>query len=98
LSTRSKNRVSSQSPLKKEIEFVLKGINEKRKKEFSFWEQLMGEKIAKVATPVKNKNGILFIKVQDATWRFELARRKQEIIDLINRHVEKNFIKDIVFI
>ena len=58
----------------------------------------MGEKIAAVAVPVKNKKGVLLVKVQDAVWKFELTRRKEEIHKMINEHLKKNLIKDIVFI
>jgi predicted nucleic acid-binding Zn ribbon protein len=93
-----KSRSLSQSNLKDEINFLLKGIREESKRKYAFWEEVMGDKIAKVAVPVKNKKGILFIKVQDATWRFELTRRKIEINRLLNEHFKKDIIKDIVFI
>ncbi len=59
---------------------------------------MVGEKISKIAVPVKNKNGVLFIKVEDAIWRFELSRRKEELIQKINEHLKKNVFKEIVFI
>ena len=58
----------------------------------------MGEKISNVAVPVSNKKGVLFVKVRDSIWRFELTRRKDEIILKINKHLKKNSIRDIVFI
>ena len=98
LSVNIREHSNSQSSLKSEIDVLLKGIRKESKKRYAFWEEIMGEKIASVAIPVKNKKGILFIKVQDATWRFELSRRKSEIHTLINEHLKKNIIKDIVFI
>ncbi len=92
--TRSK-RVSS---LKSELNGLLKGIKRSRRDRFSFWEEAVGVKIAKVADPVKNKKGVLFVKVEDSVWRFELTRRKNEILTKINELSNKNFIKDIVFI
>jgi predicted nucleic acid-binding Zn ribbon protein len=93
-----KKRTQKQADLKSEISVLLKNIKAEKRKRYAFWEDVVGEKIAKVAEPVKNKNGILFVKVQDATWRFELTRRKPEICTLINEHLKKNTIKDIVFI
>jgi len=93
-----KKRSLSQSSLKDEIDVLLRGIKAESKKRYAFWEEVVGPRIAEVATPVKNKKGILFIKVQDATWRFELSRRKIELYRLINEHLKKNVIKDIVFI
>lgn len=98
LTTNLKEREQAPQHLNKEIELLLKGIREESKKKYAFWEEVMGEKIAKVARPVKNKKGVLFIKVQDATWRFELSRRKIEIKELLDEYFKKNLIKDIVFI
>jgi predicted nucleic acid-binding Zn ribbon protein len=86
------------STLKKEIDQLIKGIKDESKRKYAFWEEVMGEKISKVAKPVKNKKGVLYIKVEDATWRFELSRRKREIQELLNEHYKKSLIKDIVFI
>jgi len=84
--------------LKNELNGLIKGIKKYQKDRFAYWEQTVGEKIAKVAVPVKNKKGVLFVKVEDAVWRFELTRRKDEILNKINEHSKKSLIKDIVFI
>ena len=93
-----KSRSNRQSDLKSEIQNLLSGIKSYQKEKFSFWEEVVGEKIANVAVPIKNKKGILFVKVRDAVWKFELTRRKEEIHKMINEHLKKNSIKDIVFI
>jgi len=92
--TRSKHVAS----LKSELTGLLKGIKKYQKERFAFWEEVVGEKIAEVAVPVKNKKGVLFVKVEDSVWRFELTRRKDEILNKINEHSNKTSIKDIVFI
>lgn len=92
--TRSKHIVS----LKNELDGLLKGIKKYQKERFAYWEEVVGEKIAKVAVPVKNKKGVLFVKVEDAVWRFELTRRKDELLTKINEQSKKSIIKDIVFI
>jgi predicted nucleic acid-binding Zn ribbon protein len=94
----TEERTQKPAPLGKELDTLIKGIKKYQRQKYAFWESVVGEKIAKVAVPVKNKQGILFVKVQDAVWRFELTRRKDEIIEKVNLHLKKNTIKDIVFI
>jgi predicted nucleic acid-binding Zn ribbon protein len=93
-----KTRSGLQTTLKFEVNELVKGLRNFQKQQFSFWEDVVGARIAKVAVPVKNKKGVLFVKVEDAVWRFELTRSKEEIIKKINEHLNKNTIKDIVFI
>lgn len=93
-----KKRDQKAANLTNEIESLLKGIRSESKKKYAFWEEVMGYKIAGVASPIKIKKNVLYIKVQDATWRFELSRRKLEIKDMLNEHMKKSLIKDIVFI
>lgn len=92
--TRSRHAAS----LKSELNGLIKGIKKYQKERYAFWEEAVGEKIAKVAVPVKNKKGVLFVKVEDSVWRFELTRRKEEILQKLNEHSIKSSIKDIVFI
>lgn len=87
-----------QSNLGDEVEKLIKGVKSIRRSKFLFWEEVVGEKIARVAVPVKNKNGILFVKVEDAVWRFELSRRKEELVLKINELLKKSAFKEIVFI
>ena len=93
-----KKHDNKQSSLQDEIQALLKNVKTYQKERFSFWEEVVGEKIAAVAVPVKNKKGVLLVKVQDAVWKFELTRRKEEIHKMINDHLKKNLIKDIVFL
>ncbi len=93
-----KSHSQHQSSLNSEVSSLLKGLKNERKEKFAFWDNTMGKKISKVAVPVKNKKGVLFVKVEDSIWRFELARNKDEIIKKLNDHFQKNTIKDIVFI
>jgi predicted nucleic acid-binding Zn ribbon protein len=61
------------------------------------WETIVGEKIAKVTTPKKVVNGVLFVEVRTGSWRTELSMRKREILDKIHRHVGKKILQDIRF-
>jgi len=93
-----KKHSQRRSSLKDEVNSLLKGVKKYQKARYSYWEAVVGEKIGKVAVPVKNKKGVLFVKVEDSVWRFELTRRKEELITKINDNSSKNKIKDIVFI
>ncbi len=93
-----KGHTQGQASLNSEVSSLLKGLKNERKEKFAFWDDTMGKKISKVAVPVKNKKGVLFVKVEDSIWRFELARNKEEIIKKLNDHLKKNTIKDIVFV
>lgn len=58
---------------------------------FQEWPTIVGEQIAKIATPEKITRGrILVIRVLDATWAQELALKKHEILDGFARLAEKS--------
>lgn len=61
------------------------------------WNDIVGEAIAKVATPVRIENGILLVQVSNAPWRSELTMRRLEILDKIHAHSGKRLVKDIRF-
>ena len=88
-------RTQKQSALGDEVTRLIKGVKNARRSKFVFWEEVVGEKIAKIAVPVKNKNGVLFVKVEDSVWRFELSRRKEELILKINEQLKKSIFKEI---
>ena len=73
---------------------------ERRLKEESIvlnWSRLVGERIASQANPLKIRDSILFVRVENASWRNELFFMKRKIIEQLNRSVKGNIIKDIVF-
>lgn len=86
------------STLSNEIASLISAFKDERHAKYSFWKDAVGEQIANVTAPVSSKRGILYVKVSDAVWRFELTRRKEEIVEKINLSITKNKIKDIVFI
>lgn len=61
------------------------------------WQEVVGERIAKVATPTKIINGTLIVKVERSTWRNELSLMKREIIAKINAALKEEIVKDIKF-
>lgn len=62
-----------------------------------YWEQVVGEQIARVTTAKRIAQGVLFVHVKTSTWRNELILRKKEIIDKMNTIVGLNIVKDIKF-
>jgi len=61
------------------------------------WNRLVGERIASKANPLKVRDSILFVSVENASWRNELFFMKRKIIEELNRSVKGNVIRDIVF-
>lgn len=61
------------------------------------WNRLVGERIASKAIPLKVRDSILFVSVENASWRNELFFMKRKIIEELNHSVKSNVIKDIVF-
>jgi predicted nucleic acid-binding Zn ribbon protein len=61
------------------------------------WNRVVGERIASKTNPVKVRDSILFVRVENASWRNELFFMKRKIIKELNQSVKDNVIKDIVF-
>lgn len=80
---------------------TLKGLKiERRIKEETVvlnWNKVVGGRIARESIPVKVKDSILFVKVENASWRNELVFLKGNIIQGLNQSVGGSVIKEIVF-
>jgi predicted nucleic acid-binding Zn ribbon protein len=61
------------------------------------WDKIVGERIAVQSAPLRVKDSILFVKVENASWRNELVFLKSKIVTELNQSVRANVIKDIVF-
>jgi predicted nucleic acid-binding Zn ribbon protein len=61
------------------------------------WEKLVGEQIAKVTSPERFDNGVLFVSVATGPWRVELSLRRLEIKERINKTAGRTIVKDIRF-
>lgn len=57
------------------------------------WLEIVGETIANNAKVSKLDDGILTILTESSTWRNELRLRSDEIIDKINKKINKDIIK-----
>jgi DNA-binding IclR family transcriptional regulator len=98
LSINYKIHTKKPAALNSEISELLNNLKNIQKDKYAFWYDAVGEKIAKVAVPVYNKKGVLMVRVEDSVWRFELTRRKPEIIENVNKNLNSNNkIKDIIF-
>lgn len=82
--------------LNKEITVLFKSLKKERQSRFGFWEKAVGEKISEVAIPYRVKNEVLLVRVSDSVWRFELTKRKAELLSKIHERTNKK-IKDIIF-
>lgn len=61
------------------------------------WHKVVGDRIASYANPLRVRDSILFVRVENASWRNELVFMKGKIIKELNQSVKANVIKDIVF-
>ena len=61
------------------------------------WNKVVGDRIASYAKPLRVRDSILFVRVQNASWRNELVFLKAKIIKELNHSVKANVLKDIVF-
>ena len=57
------------------------------------WLEIVGESIAKNAKVIKLDDGVLTISTESSTWRNELRLRSDEIIDKLNKKINKDIIK-----
>ncbi len=64
---------------------------------FVVWDEAVGARIAKVATPSHMLRGVLIVGVKTGVWRNELSMRKQEIVSRINELLGGDVVKDIKF-
>ena len=64
---------------------------------FERWPSIVGEQIARTARPVKIERGKLFVKVTRSAWRNELVYMKEEIKEKINKAMNQEIVKDIIF-
>lgn len=62
------------------------------------WSECVGETIAKYSSPQEIRKNKLFVKVENAAWRYELSLNKTGIIEKLNFKLKKKLIKDIIFI
>ncbi len=62
------------------------------------WRQLMAENAMHYTSGLRYNKGVLYVHITSAALRDELNRGKQLIIDLINKDLGENLLKDIRFL
>jgi predicted nucleic acid-binding Zn ribbon protein len=94
-------RSSSPKPLDRAIGSVLQELGlGKRIKQYEVietWPTIVGRQIATVAIAERMEKGVLFVHVTRAPWRNELVFLKKELIEKINKAMNQNIVKDIIF-
>ena len=73
-----------------------KGIAQQ--KALEIWPETVGKTISKNTEPISIEHGILSIKTTTPVWRQELQFQKKQIIEKLNKKLNKTLIKDIRFI
>ena len=61
----------------------------------SVWPDVVGKNISNISKATNVDKGVLFIKVESATWKQELYMQKNEIINKINKKIGSKAIKEI---
>lgn len=90
------------SPLKDAIDDMLKAykisgkVNET--KVIESWERVMGKPIAARTTELKFKYKKLYVTLNSAPLRQELAMSKSKMIELLNKEFSEKVVEDIVFL
>jgi predicted nucleic acid-binding Zn ribbon protein len=66
-------------------------------KTLQIWNIIVGETISNVTTVEKIKDGDLFVKVNNPSWRMELNYRKRDIVSRLNKAIGYEMIRTIIF-
>lgn len=98
MKARSSSRTKSVGEAIEELVTQL-GIKKKLHEQDAFvvWDEAVGERIAKVATPTRMLRGTLIVSVKSGPWRNELSMRKEEVVRRINKLLGGEIVKDIKF-
>lgn len=72
-------------------------IRMKQYRVLEIWDKAVGSQIAKATKPEKIDRGILIVKVEKAVWRNELSFMKKEIIKKLNKLMQEEIVKEIIF-
>ena len=62
------------------------------------WPDVVGKNVSKNTEPVSVEHGTMTVKTETSAWRQELQFQKKQIIETLNKKLNKKVIKDIRFI
>jgi predicted nucleic acid-binding Zn ribbon protein len=61
------------------------------------WNTVVGETIARVTSVEQLKDGDLYVRVKNPSWRMELNFRKKEIAERLNKEIGHDMVKMVIF-
>jgi predicted nucleic acid-binding Zn ribbon protein len=59
------------------------------------WSEIVGDAVARQATPRRLHDGVLWLSVPEATWRMELHSMRKELLKKINAAVGEELVREI---
>lgn len=62
------------------------------------WPQIVGDNISQVTEPLRLKDGKLFVRVNNDSWRNELVYYKSDIIGKLNRYLGQSIVEEIILL
>lgn len=62
---------------------------------FAIWDDVVGERIAKHAQPLRMMDLTLVVRVDHPTWMHELQMMKPQLLQKIHAHIAPKLIRDI---
>jgi predicted nucleic acid-binding Zn ribbon protein len=93
--TRAPKRIGDVLPALLEKLGLSKGLHDREVLER--WPEIVGPKIAEVATAERIVDGRLWVNVVHPAWRNELVFMKQELITRVNAAMGETVVRDIIF-
>lgn len=94
-------RTSNEAPLKEVLDRWLKAYGfDKKMKEIEVvkaWPEMMGTAVAHRTKEISIRNKTLYLKMESAVMRDELAHGKEVIIQRVNQYAEIEIITDVWF-
>ncbi|MBF0241147.1 MAG: DUF721 domain-containing protein [Desulfamplus sp.] len=64
---------------------------------WQIWSTTVGDAIAKETKPGAFKDGNLIVHVSSSVWMQQLKYLKKDIIDKLNKYLNANMVRDIIF-
>ena len=61
-----------------------------------YWEEIVGESVARHARVERVDKGKMFVTVESATWRVEVALRREEIRRKLNERLGAEVVKEVI--
>jgi len=92
-------RKSNEQTLEEAIDYFLKRTRLKNRQEeldvLDYWEEVMGEGIAKHTLSIDLRRKILYVKLDSASLRHELNLAREKVVRMMNERVGSDVINNI---